>query len=432
MNHIENTDSPQAISSAGLPCPRGSRLETPAPSTFVNATTRRPQASSLSQQSEVLHVDNGDFLQGSSSTDLLQTRTSPIESWGPSSFDSATAQMPRPLALFQQLDLNEVRHGVAFSPDKRQFAARLGGIDFVIWKEEQGKFEPVQSLTGHPSTVAQRFSGIPSAVTSIAYSFNGNQLASGGCNGSIRTFDSRQGRFECSQTLRVYPTMSENLTGGMAVVCVTFSPNGHWLVSGHRSGNIRIWEKKQGKFEQVQLLKCYFGDHLSGVTAHERRSRWITFLSDGYLAVDRQPTSRDGSIHIFKYGHDQFIWAHAIRYNILLAVNGNHLACTNSDKSISIWTRNGLTFTETQNLASEERVASAAFSCDGRQLASGSIDSAQIQVWAMKDDGQFELVRINRHNNHWTHSLAFLSDGRIASVYLDGKRTIIRFWELGV
>src|SRR5262249_22059472 len=72
--------------------------------------------------------------------------------------------------------------------------------------------------------------------TSLAYSPDGRALASGGLDGTVRTWDARAGRER--HTLRGHDHV---------VYGVSFSPDGRTLASAGEDGTVRTWDADSGR-----------------------------------------------------------------------------------------------------------------------------------------------------------------------------------------
>ncbi len=111
-----------------------------------------------------------------------------------------------------------------YSPDGTRLAV---ASSIGIWVYDTITLQEVDLFTGHTSW-----------VTSIAYSPDGQMLASGGARGdnTIRLWDAVTGEHK------------RTLTGhSWTVHSVAFSPDGKMLVSGSGDQTIRLWDVATGK-----------------------------------------------------------------------------------------------------------------------------------------------------------------------------------------
>jgi WD40 repeat protein len=116
-------------------------------------------------------------------------------------------------------------HSVAFSPDGRDLAAASGNYgDF----DEPGAITIWNAATGRERRVLKGHRG---GVTALAYSRDGERLATGGEAGTVKIWETRSG-----QDLLTLGGGDDFRVGSLA-----FSPDGSRLAASGLIGGLRIW-----------------------------------------------------------------------------------------------------------------------------------------------------------------------------------------------
>jgi eukaryotic-like serine/threonine-protein kinase len=149
---------------------------------------------------------------------------------------------------------------VAFSPDGQRLASGSYDRTVKIWDALTGN--ELFSLIGHTSV-----------VESVAFSPNGQRLASGSWDKTVKVWDSATGKELFS--LKSFAS---------AVYCVTFSPDGQRLASGSGDGKVKIWDSATDK--ELFSLKGHTGPVYS-----------VSFSADGQRLAS---ASADGSINLWE------------------------------------------------------------------------------------------------------------------------------------
>ena len=132
---------------------------------------------------------------------------------------------------------------IQYSPDGRRLAV---ASSIGIWLYDTQTGEALNLLTGHTSW-----------VESVSFSRDGNTLAGGSGDNTVRVWDARTGRH-----LRT-------LTGHTSwVLSVSFSPDGNTLASGSNDDTVRLWDARTGR-------------HLRTLTGHTDRVKSVSYSPDG-------------------------------------------------------------------------------------------------------------------------------------------------------
>jgi hypothetical protein len=161
---------------------------------------------------------------------------------------------------------------VAFSPDGKQIASAGSWDDTIRLWDAAGGREP------------RVFSGHSEWVTSVAFSRDGERIASGAWDNTIRLWDAAGGR---------EPRVFSGHSG--RVRSVAFSPGGKRIASGSGDGTIRLWDAASGK-EIARFIGFADGE-------------WLCITPDGYYTAspkgDQYLNVRVGNGNTV-YGIDQY------------------------------------------------------------------------------------------------------------------------------
>ncbi|QIR36511.1 ribosome assembly protein 4 [Tolypothrix sp. PCC 7910] len=278
-------------------------------------------------------------------------------------------------------------YSVAFSRDGQRLASSSDDNTIKIWDIATGK--AIATLTGHSSS-----------VRSVAFSPDGQKLASGSLDKTITIWDIATGKAIAT------------LTGhSSSVISVAFSPDGQKLASGSFDNTIKIWDIATGKA-------------IATLTGHSSSVRSVAFSPDGQKLASG---SFDNTIKIWDIATGKAIatltgHSSSVR-SVAFSPDGQKLASGSFDNTIKIWDiATGKAIATLTGHSSSVR--SVAFSPDGQKLASGS-DGNTIKIW---DIATGKAIATLTGHSREVNSVAFSPDGqKLASG--SGDQTI-KIWDI--
>ena len=298
------------------------------------------------------------------------------------------------LATLKPMD-GSVR-GVAWSPDG-SVVATGSNRDVSYWDIATG--QRLEAIPGHSAQ-----------IYSMAWSRASNLLASASSDGSVKTWDMRQGH--------AIHTLVGSSSG--AIFSAAWSPDGHRIAGGTEDGSVLLWDAQTGK--QTAMW--------NGPTKRQGHGGRFPFASWG---VTWSPDGR----HIVSTRYDDLvlIWDVATGRSraipktdtqpntVAWSPDGRQFALTDDQGKVILW--NGANAQRVASFEDHDEAGWAyglAWSPDGSMVAS-SRESGMLQVWDVQTGK--ELVALQGHANAvW--GLAWSPDGlRLASASDDDT---VRLW----
>jgi WD40 repeat protein len=297
---------------------------------------------------------------------------------------------------------------IAFSPNGEIIASGNGDRTIKFWDAQTGKL--LKILFGHKRK-----------ITSLAFSADAKTLVSGSEDDTLKIWDVNDGRLV--RTITAYSSGVDGITS------IAFSPDGRTVLAGSGT-QIKAWESATGK--QFLTLETH-ESHTSGDPGGMQitwccgsKARSVAVSSDGTLIVSAH---EDGTIKVWDAGKGELIRIIKGRFPDLRAAvfsPGGKFIATGYDEGesrIDLWTvQNGkLAVTLGED---SDYVRSLSFSNDGRMIVSGHM-SDDLKLWDAKTG---KLIRQFKQPFSEDDQVAFSPDGgRIVS---GGENGNVMLWDV--
>ncbi|GAM52755.1 hypothetical protein EBME_1218 [bacterium endosymbiont of Mortierella elongata FMR23-6] len=364
----------------------------------------------------------------------------------------------------QELTLCRQLHGgkvssVTFSSKGNLLASGSEDMTVRLWSvEESGEELPTRQLHS-----IHELEGHTSAVMSVSFSPDGNLLASGSNDRTVRLWSVKSGEtlytFEghgslvdsvafslpdgqflasgsADRTVRLWRVESRQESPALGghhgqVDNVAFSPNGNFLASGSYDKTIKLWNVENGKM-------------LDTLKGHKGHVNCVTFSSDSEILASG---GDDNTVRLWSvkglsptqglpptqsvgfYGHTKPVWCVSFS-----PTDNNLLASGGNDNTVRLWRVQDKT--QLYEFSHDKWVSSVSFSADGNLLASGSEDG-MVKLWELEDRKTLQLQntpvkkepKTTLKHGKWVTSVSFSPTDKNLLASGDNNNTV-KLWNI--
>ncbi|MFN0118433.1 MAG: WD40 repeat domain-containing protein, partial [Elusimicrobiota bacterium] len=342
---------------------------------------------------------------------------------------------------------------VAYSPDGNYLAVGHHKQDatdttpavpakIILFKRENAKWVKTKEFVGHSDHIQE-----------IAFSPDGQTLASGSCDNTIKLWDvnaTTNDKGVVNTPLKSFKGHKDsvysrafNQTEKGIVYSLAFSPDGKNIASGATDNTIKLWDVNADADK-----KGVVNTPLKSFEGHKSTVYSLAFSPDGKNIASG---SWDTTIKLWDVNADadekgvvekplKSFKEQGIVYSLAFSPDGKNIASGNWDTTIKLWDVNadvdekGVVEKPLKSFKGQGIIYSLAFSPDGQTLASGS-NGKTIELWdvnAITNDKGVVNTPLKSFKGHRedVYSLAFSPDGKnIASGSADKT---VREWTLPV
>lgn len=311
---------------------------------------------------------------------------------------------------------------VAWSPDKRTFAAAGADGAVTLWDTVSGR-EVARISPPNPLVVLRlvhHLGVIGTSIGAVAFSPDGSTLAYAE---NIGYYNASGAATELA-TIHLWSMSSRTATRvlsghGGRINALAFNHSGTQLASASSDTTVRLWNLS-GAGPAVRVLRGHTGPVNS--VAFSPNGKLVASSSCDQGDIDQHADTGDHAILLFDTRRGRLIARLPERTpicSVMFSPAGKTLAAASDAETISLWNVDARTTVGAPLAGHTDVLNAVAFSPDGRMLASASRDHT-VRLWDVADGRQIGAPLVHTGG---VDSVAFNPDGTsLASAGTDGVR----------